>query len=45
MPNGWSKKAYVQFFNCETITLKYVNMFECIKITETIYEGTVEYSY
>ena len=30
MPNGWSKQAYVQGFNFEYITEKYVNMFERI---------------
>ena len=36
------KKAYVQGFDCETISLKkYVNMFERMEIAESIYEGVV----
>ena len=39
MPNIWSKQAYVQGFDCETISLKKdVNMFDRIEISETIYE-------
>ena len=45
MKNGCSKNAYVQVFNCETITLKSINMFERIEIAETIYEGVVETSF
>ena len=30
---------------CESITLKYVNMFDCMEIVEYIYEGVVENSY
>ena len=46
MPNSWSKKSYVQGFDCEYISFnKYVNMFERIEITESIYKGVVELSY
>ena len=44
-PNSWSKQAYVQCFDYESIFLKAVNMFERTKITEPIYEGGVEPSY
>ena len=38
MTNGWSKKAYVQGFDFESITFKkYVNMFERMEIAESIY--------
>ena len=37
MPNVWSKQAYVQGFDCETITFeKSVNMFEHMEIAETV---------
>ena len=43
MPNGWNTKAYMQGFDCENIPFENdVNVFECIKIAETIYEGVVE---
>ena len=42
MPNRWSKQAYVQGFDCETITEKSVDIFELIEILEAIYEGVVE---
>ena len=46
MPNGWSKQAFVQGFDLETITLlKSVNMFENMEIFETIYEQLGEPSY
>ena len=46
MPNRWSKQAYVQGFDLESITSKkVVNMFEHREITESIYEGVVEPSY
>ena len=46
MPNSWSKQAYVQGFDCESITFKKsINMFEHMEITESIYEGVVETSY
>ena len=46
IPNSWSKHAYVQGFDCESITLKkYVNMFECMEISESIYKVVVEPSY
>ena len=46
MPTSWSKQAYVQGFYCESITFKNtVNMFECMEIAESIYEGVVEPSY
>ena len=42
MPNSWSKHAYVQGFYCESIMLKkYVNMFERMEISESIYEGVI----
>ena len=42
MPNSRSKQAYVQGFDCESISLKKsVNMFERMKILESIYEGVV----
>ena len=42
-PNSWSKKAYVQGFDYEYITLKAdVNLFECMEIEEYIYGGVVE---
>ena len=46
MPNIWSKKAYVQIFDCEYITFKaYINMFERMEIAESIYKGEVETSH
>ena len=46
MPNSWSKQVYVQGFDWESITFKKaVNMFEQMKIVESIYEGVVEPSY
>ena len=42
MPNSWTKKAYVQGFDCESIIFKKaLNMFESIEIAEYIYEGVV----
>ena len=38
MPTSWSKHAYVQGFDCESITIKKtVNMFERMEIAEFIY--------
>ena len=37
MSNGWSKQVFVQGFDSE----KSVNMFECMVISRTIYEGVV----
>ena len=46
MSNSWSKHAYVQGFDFESITFKrVVNMFERMEIAESIYEGVVEPSY
>ena len=46
MPNRWSKQAYVQGFDCETISFKKaVNMFERMEIAKGIYEGVVTPSY
>ena len=46
MPNSSSNKAYVQGFYCESITFQAaVNMFECMEMSESIYEGVVEPSY
>ena len=43
MPTGWYKQAYIQGFDCESISLKKaVNIFEHTEITESIYEGVVE---
>ena len=37
MPNGWYKQAYVQGFDCESITFKKaLNMFERMEISESI---------
>ena len=42
MPTIWSIKAYIQNFYCEYITFKkYVNVFERMEISESIYEGVV----
>ena len=42
MNNSWSKQAYVQGFDCESILFKKaVNMFEWMDITESIYESVV----
>ena len=42
MPNSWSKQAYVKGFYCESINLKKdANMFERMRIAESIYEGAV----
>ena len=42
MPNIGSKQAYVQGFDCEsTLFKKAVNMFEHMKIAESIYEYVV----
>ena len=35
IPNGWSKKAYVQGFYCDTLHLKSVNMFEHVELMRT----------
>ena len=40
--NTWISQAYVHVFDCETITLKYVNIFEHTEIAEPIYEVVVE---
>ena len=46
MPNIWSKQAYVQGFDCRSISFKEaVNIFELMKIVEFIYEDVVEPSY
>ena len=46
MPNSWSKQAYFQGFDYESINFKkYVKFFEHIEIVESIYEGVVEPSY
>ena len=42
MPNICYNQAYVQDFDCESITLKKaVNVFEHMKISESIYKGVV----
>ena len=46
MPNSWSKQACVQDFDCKSILFKKnVNMFERMKIEESIYNGLVEPSH
>ena len=46
MPNSWSKQAYVQVFDCESITFKaFFDMFEHMEIAESIYELVLETSY
>ena len=45
IPNLWSRQDYVQGFDCGSITLKYVNIFERTKIARYIYEGVVKPSY
>ena len=35
----WIRQAYMKGFNCESITIKYVNMFKHMEISESIYEG------
>ena len=45
-PNSWSKQAYVQGFDCESILFKKaVNVFDRMEIAESIYKGVVELSY
>ena len=40
MPNSWSKKLYVQVFDCESINFKKsINIFERKEIHKSIYEG------
>ena len=42
MTNSWSRQAYVQGFDCETITFTTAtNMFENMEIAESIYEVVV----
>ena len=46
IPNSWYKQAYAQGFDCKSISFrKYVNMFERMKIAESIFEYVVEHSY
>ena len=46
LPNIWIKKAYVQGFECKSITFKTaVKMFECMDIYESIHEVVEEPSY
>ena len=46
MPNIRHKQAYIQGFDCDSITLeKAVNTFERMEIVESIYEDVVELSY
>ena len=46
MPNSCSKQAYVKGFDCADISFKkVVNMFECMEITDSIYEGILETFY
>ena len=42
MYNRWIKQSYVQGFDCYYINFRSaVNMFECMEISEYIYEGVV----
>ena len=41
MPNSWIRQAYVQGFDCETISFKEYVFFERMEIAESIYEGVV----
>ena len=44
--NICSRQAYVQGFDCESITFKKdVNIFERMEISKSIYEGVVKPSY
>ena len=46
IPNYWCKQAYVQGFDCNSISFKNtVNIFERMEIAEYIYEDAVETSY
>ena len=45
VPNTWIRHSYVQWFDCETITLKELNMFERMEILEYIHEGVIEPCY
>ena len=46
MINIWYKQAYVQGFDSKSVSFKKdVNMFECMEIVKSIYEGVVEPSY
>ena len=46
IPNSWSKQAYVQRFDGESITFKNaVNVFEHMKIAKYIYKVVVKPSY
>ena len=41
--NGWSRQTYAQCFDFEVVIfIQDINMFENMKITESIYEGVVE---
>ena len=43
IPNIWIWQAYVQGFDCESITIEeYINMLEHIIIIEYVYEGILE---
>ena len=42
MPNSWSKQAYVQGFDCESITFKNdVKMFDRMESAQSIYKGVL----
>ena len=42
MTISWSKQAYVQGFDCKSITFnKSVNMLEQMQIVESVYEGVL----
>ena len=46
MINGSSKQAYIQAYDCKTISFRWViNMFDHMEIAESIYEGVVSPSY
>ena len=42
MPNSWYIQAYVQGFDCESITLKNVNIFDRMEIAKYTYESVVK---
>ena len=48
MTNGWIRQAYLQDFEFEFESVTFnqvINMFENVKVAESIYEGVVETSY
>ena len=45
MPNWWSKNHMCRVLTEKLLQKKDVNMFERMKISETIYKGVIEYPY